>query len=55
MEVKFICKICKNDDFIDFFLGIENKPKHFLKCTKCLKEYAYTELTPECEGENCKI
>lgn len=55
MDVKIICPICKNDDFIDIVIGIEQKPTHMLKCTQCYKEYGYKELTPTCEGDTCNV
>ena len=55
MEVKIVCPICQNKDFIDIIIGVEEKPKHYLKCTKCYKEFDYKELTPKCEGETCNI
>lgn len=55
MEVKIVCPICQNEEFIDIIIGVENKPKHYLKCTKCLKEYGYQELTPKCEGDTCNV
>ena len=55
MEVKLECPICKNKDFIDIIIGVEQKPTHMLKCTKCYKEFDYKELTPVCEGETCNI
>ena len=55
MEVKIECPICKSKDFIDIIIGVEQKPTHMLKCTKCYKEFDYKELTPKCEGETCNI
>jgi transposase-like protein len=55
MEVKIVCPICQNHDFIDIIIGVEQKPKHYLKCTKCFKEFDYKELTPTCEGDICNV
>ena len=55
MEVKIVCPICQNHDFIDIIIGVEQKPKHYLKCTKCFKEFDYKELTPTCEGDTCNV
>jgi transposase-like protein len=55
MEVTIVCPICQNKDFIDIIIGVENKPTHMLKCTKCYKEFDYKELTPQCVGETCNI
>jgi transposase-like protein len=55
MDVKIVCPICQSQDFIDIIIGVENKPTHMLKCTKCFKEFDYKEITPQCIGETCNI
>lgn len=46
------CPVCGGFDFANIMKGYEDNPKHFLKCTRCGREF---EEPKACDDESCKI
>lgn len=47
-----VCPVCEGQAFVKIIIGLEENPKHFLKCVKCGREFPEFEA---CDGESCKI